>query len=212
MPERALPPLGEVFDAFDAPHYTQVPDQLFDVLLPYLSEAELKVLLYIIRRTFGFKKDADAISMRQMAEGIVRKDGRRLDYGAGISLRSVQRGVEGLLDKGLIEAAKTHSAGARPETTIYRLRFRRATSDYIADADIDKLAEGLASKSPQQETDESTNRNGSDRAVTMAHEGAVNTLRNELRRRGWPEGAIAAALARYQAAGWPPLPEWLATL
>ena len=36
---------------------------LFDELLPYLSEAELKVLLYIVRRTFGFKKEADAISV-----------------------------------------------------------------------------------------------------------------------------------------------------
>ncbi len=51
MPE--LPPLQ--FGGFDAPHYTQTPDVLFDELLPYLSEAELKVLLYIIRRTFGFR-------------------------------------------------------------------------------------------------------------------------------------------------------------
>jgi hypothetical protein len=43
------------FKGFLSPRYTQVPDELFDELMAYLSGAELKVLLYIIRRTFGFK-------------------------------------------------------------------------------------------------------------------------------------------------------------
>ncbi len=44
------------FKGFISPRYTQVPDALFDELMAYLSGAELKVLLYIIRRTLGFKK------------------------------------------------------------------------------------------------------------------------------------------------------------
>ena len=43
------------FRGFRSPSYTQVPDELFDELLVELSGGELKVLLYIIRRTFGFK-------------------------------------------------------------------------------------------------------------------------------------------------------------
>ena len=35
-----------------------------------LNESELKVLLYIIRRTFGFKKSFDNISLNQLAEGV----------------------------------------------------------------------------------------------------------------------------------------------
>ena len=46
-----------IFRGFDSPNYTQVPDILFDERMAHLSGAELKVLLYIIRRTFGFKKD-----------------------------------------------------------------------------------------------------------------------------------------------------------
>ena len=53
-----------------------MPDAFFDVVAPQLSEAELRVALYIIRRTFGFKKDSDTISLRQMVEGITTKDGR----------------------------------------------------------------------------------------------------------------------------------------
>jgi len=46
------------FEGFDTPNSTLVPDVVFDRLLTKLGEAELKALLYIIRRTFGFKKDA----------------------------------------------------------------------------------------------------------------------------------------------------------
>lgn len=121
MPDE-LPPL--VFDGFETPRYTQVPDQVFDLLLPYLSEAELKVLLYIIRRTFGFKKDADAISRAQMVDGITRADGTRLDWGAGCSESSVKRGIAGLVEKGLIVRELRRSAAHGDEAPIYRLRLR----------------------------------------------------------------------------------------
>jgi hypothetical protein len=44
------------FTGYASPNYTPVPDELFDEQLPDLSGAELKVLLYVIRRTFGFKR------------------------------------------------------------------------------------------------------------------------------------------------------------
>ena len=71
------------FEGFSSPNYTQVPDEVFDVLAPDLSEAELRVLLYIVRRTFGFKKAADDISLKQLVDGIRTKDGVPLDRGAG---------------------------------------------------------------------------------------------------------------------------------
>ncbi len=79
------------YHGFSRPNYTQVADDVFDVLLPELTESELKVLLYIIRRTFGFKKDADTISLKQMVEGIRTRDGRQLDRGAGVSKTSAVR-------------------------------------------------------------------------------------------------------------------------
>ena len=49
------------FQGFYVPNSTQVPDTLFDELMADLSGAELKVVLYIIRRTFGFKRQSDTI-------------------------------------------------------------------------------------------------------------------------------------------------------
>jgi hypothetical protein len=73
------------FKGFFVPNSTQVPDTLFDELMPDLSGAELKCLLYIIRRTFGFKKQTDTISINQMLGGITKLNGEELDRGTGLS-------------------------------------------------------------------------------------------------------------------------------
>jgi hypothetical protein len=109
------------YQGFSRPNYTQVPDDVFDILLPELTESELKVLLYIIRRTFGFKKDADTISLKQMVEGIRTRDGRQLDRGAGVSKTSAVRGVTGLVEKGIIVAVRNRSTEKGDEPTTYTL-------------------------------------------------------------------------------------------
>lgn len=112
------------FEGFDRPRYTPTPDALFDELLPDLSLVELRVLLYIIRRTFGFKKDSDTISVAQMESGITTRDGRRLDRGTGLSTAGVRKGLRALLDRGVIVAIQnTDETGASLPTT-YALRFK----------------------------------------------------------------------------------------
>ncbi len=112
------------FAGFDTPTYTSVPDELFDVLAPELSEAELRVLLYIVRRTFGFKKDHDAISVSQMVNGITNRAGVRLDHGTGLSRRGVINGCNGLVAKGVITVDKRRTAQGDSDVNVYRLRFR----------------------------------------------------------------------------------------
>jgi hypothetical protein len=112
------------YDGFSAPNYTQVPDDVFDVLAPQLSEAELRVLLYIIRRTFGFKKHADSISLKQLVEGIRTHDGRVLDSGAGVAKSSAVRAVKGLVEKGIVAAQRNQSRERGFEATTYALRFK----------------------------------------------------------------------------------------
>src|SRR3954447_25987413 len=97
------------FSGFVTPRYTPTPDQLFDELLApgLLTEAELRVLLYIVRRTFGWKKDCDDISLSQITRGIVRRDGTRLDWGAGVAKSTAVRAIKGLVEKSVILA--THN-------------------------------------------------------------------------------------------------------
>ena len=111
-----------VFQGFTSPTYTQVPDELFDELMPRLSETVLKVLLYVVRRTYGFKKSADDISLKQMVEGIKTRDGRQLDNGTGLSRPGVTKGVRGLVGKGILSASRNSSIERGDEPTTYRLR------------------------------------------------------------------------------------------
>src|SRR5829696_4330472 len=76
------------FEGFENPTTTPVPDVVFDRFLAKLGEAELKVLLYIIRRTYGFKRDKDPISFNQFLRGITTRDGRVLDQGSGVRNRT----------------------------------------------------------------------------------------------------------------------------
>src|SRR5829696_2535767 len=115
------------FAGFASPTYTQVPDELFDRLMTQLSDCELRVLLYIVRRTFGFKRSSDAISLSQMVSGITTRDGQVLDSGTGLSKATVARGLKGLREKGVIEATRNRSAQRGDEPTTYRLRMKEPT-------------------------------------------------------------------------------------
>ncbi len=112
------------FAGFTTPNTTSVPDDFFDMLAPNLSEAELRVLIYIIRRTFGFKKESDTISLKQMVDGITTRDGRVLDRGTGMSKPGVTKGVKGLVQKGVVVALRNSSPERGDEPTTYRLHFR----------------------------------------------------------------------------------------
>ena len=109
---------------FLKPTTTPTPDEIFDVWLPELTLSELRVLLYIVRRTFGFRKDADAISLSQLTKGITKKTGEVLDRGTGLSRPSVFKAVQRLEEKGLIEVRRDLADDGVNEINIYSLRFR----------------------------------------------------------------------------------------
>src|SRR6266540_3122466 len=114
------------FEGFSAPNGTIVPDEFFDFLAPELSEAELRVLLYIIRRTFGFKKNTDDISLKQMTEGITTREGRVLDRGTGLSKAGNVRGIRGLIEKGVVVTKRNRSTERGDQATTYTLHFKTA--------------------------------------------------------------------------------------
>jgi hypothetical protein len=102
------------FEGFENPNTTPVPDVLFDRLLAKLGEAELKALLYIIRRTFGFKKDRDPVSFSQFLRSITTKDGEVQDEGCGIRDRTtLSKALQALEQKGIIESEKAEMSVAR---------------------------------------------------------------------------------------------------
>jgi phage replication O-like protein O len=105
------------------PTTTPTPDEIFDVWMADLSHPELKVLLYIVRRTLGFKKDADRISIDQMCNGIVKHNGERLDKGTGLKRTAVTDALRSLKERGLIESTTQFSDDGTSRPSLYTLLF-----------------------------------------------------------------------------------------
>ncbi|NWJ48764.1 MAG: hypothetical protein HXX08_23135 [Chloroflexi bacterium] len=120
-----------VFGGFGSQNRYAVLDEVTDHLMAHLSEAEFKVLHYIIRRTLGFHKPADAISLQQFCNGIRRRDGTILDCGTGLAKTTVLRGIDGLLSKGIIwEQTQDNPYQPGNQPKIYGLSF--ATADTLS--------------------------------------------------------------------------------
>jgi len=88
------------------PNSTQTPNILSDFLMPNSSDAEWKCVSYICRRTFGFHKDEDRISLSQFIHGLKTRDGKVLDEGTGLSKQSVASALKALAYAGAILVKK----------------------------------------------------------------------------------------------------------
>ncbi len=80
--------------SFKVPNHTQTPNELFDTHMKDMSEAELKVTLTICRKTFGWHKQTDKISLTQ------------LEKITGMTRTSVSKGVQEGIERGTIERFK----------------------------------------------------------------------------------------------------------
>lgn len=105
------------FPGFDSPRFTQIPNQVIDELLADLSGAEWKVLSYIMRRTYGWHKDADNIGLKQLTDGI-----KGHDVGTGLSKSTVAVALKSLEEWGLIERQHNRDEVRGDMPTTYRVR------------------------------------------------------------------------------------------
>ncbi|MBN1618630.1 replication protein [Candidatus Dojkabacteria bacterium] len=104
------------------PNATQIPNEVLDQYLPDLSGAELKVLLYIIRKTFGYnKREGDRISLSQIINGVKTKEGKVIDKGTGLSKRTAIRAVQFLEKAGLLKVERFKNKNSNNEINFYRL-------------------------------------------------------------------------------------------
>jgi phage replication O-like protein O len=85
---------------FSKPNYTQTPNEFFDEVAKTLKEGELRVMLVIMRQTFGWgNKQWDRISISQLME----KTGMKRD--------AVVRSTKSLVEKKLVTKHKEGKKG-----------------------------------------------------------------------------------------------------
>lgn len=109
------------------PNFTQTPNVLFDDIAKTLKEGELRVLLVIMRQTFGWHKQWDRISLSQLE----RKTGMCRD--------AVVNSLKSLISMGLIDKKKSGNPGQ--EKCWYQLVVEESENNDILPDDGDESIE-----------------------------------------------------------------------
>lgn len=93
-----------------------VPNFYVDRLMAFLTPEEFLVFSYAVRRTLGFNKLHDAISLSQFTHGTTARDGRQLDFGTGLSRPTILKAIGYLEYFGLLIRVGSHR-----RTTVFRI-------------------------------------------------------------------------------------------
>src|SRR3954463_7587995 len=105
MPRRKNDRSG--FPGFDRPesNFFRMPNNWTNITAEINNIAELKVVEYILRHTWGFQEYGikKRITVDEFMKGRKHQDGTRLDKGTGLSERAVRYGLQNALKDGLIE-------------------------------------------------------------------------------------------------------------
>ncbi len=117
------------------PNFTQIPNVCLDWLLPLLERSEMLCLLYILRRTYGFGRQSDAISLEQFTRGLTRRDGTQLDRGTGMSRPQVCKSLSVLERAGFIIRTHKKTEDGGLDTTVYRINTEASMPESWEDAD-----------------------------------------------------------------------------
>lgn len=107
------------FNGFTKPeqNYSKLPHDFVDRLSEIETVAELKVVLYVLRHTWGFSEfdKPKKMTYDEIANGRKRKDGTRIDGGTGLSVNSIHAGAEKAVEHGFLTIETDESDKARIE-------------------------------------------------------------------------------------------------
>jgi len=97
--------------AFEKPNFTRVPNEFFDKYLHKLSGLAVQVFLIIVRKTEGFHKKKDNISLTQ------------LEKSSGLARNSVIKAVKELVEKDMITVLKIKN-----RTNTFSIKFKEGSA------------------------------------------------------------------------------------
>jgi len=90
----------------------QYPSQAYELLSEQVMHlcggGEWKVVMFVARRTVGFGKQFDRISINQICRGIRTRDGKCIDHGTGLSRRAAVNTLRSLDEKNLVVVGKEY--------------------------------------------------------------------------------------------------------
>src|SRR5260370_41694845 len=97
----------EKFGGFVPPvsNYFRMPNEWINICARIKSLAELKIVQYVLRHTWGFQEydgTTKTITTDEFMHGRKRKDGTRIDEGTGLSDRGVKDGISLAIEHGYL--------------------------------------------------------------------------------------------------------------
>jgi hypothetical protein len=124
-----------------------MPNTWTDITAEIDSIAELKVVEYILRHTWGYQEYGlkKHITIDEFVHGRRRQDGSRMDRGTGLSERAVYDGLRKAVENGLIEEEIDDSDRGRVKKS-YSLRMRENAQD---DVELQSLRPGVQTLHPR---------------------------------------------------------------
>lgn len=128
------------------PNSYQKPNLFTDKLMRFLTGDEWKTLDYALRRTFGFNKEADRISVSQFMNGNGRQDdaGRPVEYGTGLSRPAQIRALNELMRFGILIEVAPNNAVNHGRLWMLQLDEREVRFDLLLERANAKQKQGLA--------------------------------------------------------------------
>ena len=137
------------FSGFQMPDqcWSKLPHELFDHVELFKRPAEMMVILYILRHTWGNNEydKPKRISMDEFVNGRKRRNGTRIDKGLGMAENSIRTGLRAAEEHGFIVTTVDDSDKGRIEKS-YMLRM-------AAHNDSDSLEGGKSSTPDEQKLD-----------------------------------------------------------
>ena len=123
----------EKFEGFTPPvsNYFRMPNEWIDICADIKSLAELKIIQYVLRHTWGWHEydgKPKKITLDEFMHGRKRDDGTRMDKGTGLSDRGVKDGVALAIEDGYLVCEVDDSDKARIKKS-YSLRLLPQNSD-----------------------------------------------------------------------------------
>lgn len=107
------------FGGFDQPkeNYSKLPHAFIEAMPIMQSKAEICVVLYILRHTWGYHEfeEGRRISVDEFANGRKKRDGTRIDQGVGMSEPSIRSGIKLAIGHGFITVEVDDTDKARIE-------------------------------------------------------------------------------------------------
>jgi len=110
------------FRGYRGPRFTAIPDEFLDHQLADLTPAETKVMLFLFRKTYGYRKSGDRVSFAQLEHGTLSSEGLVIDRGTGLSRATIWRALKGLQQKGLIKVHRQTTPAGDLDINYYQIR------------------------------------------------------------------------------------------